>query len=83
MFYIMILINAIFIAAQIHVSKKYQYRRSLLVALLYTLYVSIIFPYVTFEFIYIYLSVMLWLFFFACFFMRDRLFDYKKRPGHK
>lgn len=74
MFYIKILINALFIAAQIHVSTKYQYKRSFLVALLYTIYVSIIFPYVTFGYIYLYLSVMLWLFFSASFFMRDRLF---------
>lgn len=74
MFYIKILINALFIAAQIHVSTKYQYKRSFLVALLYTIYVSIIFPYVTFGYIYLYLSVMLWLFFSATFFMRDRLF---------
>lgn len=74
MFYIKILINALFIAAQIHVSTKYQYKRSFLVALLYTIYVSIILPYVTFGYIYLYLSVMLWLFFSASFFMRDRLF---------
>lgn len=74
MFYIKILINALFIAAQIHVSTKYQYKRSFLVALLYTIYVSIIFPYVTFGYIYLYLSVMLWLFFSASFFMRNRLF---------
>ncbi|OBW51543.1 hypothetical protein A9986_15645 [Solibacillus silvestris] len=74
MLYIKILINALFIAAQIHVSTKYQYRRSFLVALSYTIYVIIILPYVTFEYIYLYLSLMLWLFFSACFFMRDRLF---------
>lgn len=74
MLYIKILINALFIAAQIHVSTKYQYRRSFLVALSYTIYVIIILPYVTFEYIYLYLSLMLWLFFNACFFMRDRLF---------
>lgn len=75
MFYIKILINALFIAAQIRVSTKYQYKRSFLVALLYTIYVSIILPYVTFEYIYLYLSLMLWLFFSASFFMRDRLFS--------
>lgn len=74
MLYIKILINALFIAAQIHVSTKYQYRRSFLVALSYTIYVIIILPYVTLEYIYLYLSLMLWLFFSACFFMRDRLF---------
>lgn len=75
MFYIKILINALFIAAQVHVSTKYQYKRSFLIALLYTIYVSIILPYVTFEYIYLYLSLMLWLFFSASFFMRDRLFS--------
>lgn len=74
MLYIKILINALFIGAQIHVSTKYQYKRSFLVAFLYTIYVSIILPYVTFGYIYLYLSVMLWLFFSASFFMRDRLF---------
>lgn len=75
MFYIKILINALFIAAQVHVSTKYQYKRSFLVALLYTIYVSIILPYVTFEYLYLYLSLILWLFFSASFFMRDRLFS--------
>lgn len=75
MFYIKILINALFIATQIHVSTKHHFKRSFLVALLYTVYVIIILPYVTFEYIYLYLCMMLWLFSVASFFMRDRLFS--------
>lgn len=75
MFYIMILINALFIVAQIHVSTKLKYKHSFLVALLYTIYVIIIFPYVIYEYIYLYLCMMLWLFFSASFFMRHRLFS--------
>lgn len=74
MFYLKILINVLFIVAQINVSTKSQYKRSFLVALLYTIYIIIILPYATFEYIYLYLCMMLWLFFGASFFMRDRLF---------
>lgn len=84
MFFTKVFINALFIATQIHFSTTYQYKRSLLVAILFTTYVYIIFPHVTYGFIYIFLIIMLWLLFSASYFQRTQLFDsYKSRTESK
>lgn len=78
MFYIKILVNLLFIVVQIRVSTNYQYKRSLLVAILYTMYVIIIFPHITYGYIYLYLCIMLWFFFAVAYFQRENLFSSKK-----
>ena len=84
MFFTKVFVNALFIATQIQFSTTYQYKRSLLVAILYTTYVYIIFPHVTYGFIYVFLLIMLWLLFSASYFQRTHLFDsYKSRTESK
>ena len=75
MFFIKIFVNLLFIVAQIHFSTTYQYKHSLLVAVLYTTYAYIIFPHVTYGFIYVFLLIMLWLLFSVSYFQRNHLFD--------
>ena len=78
MFYIKILINALFLTAQIYVSAKYQYKRSIIITILYIIYVILVFPYVTYSSIYIYLILMNCLFSWAAYYQRDRLYMSKK-----
>ena len=78
MFFIKIFVNLLFIVAQIQFSTTYQYKRSLLVAILYTLYVYVIYPYVTYGYIYVFLSIMLWLLFSSSYYQRTHLYHSKK-----
>ncbi|MER1957625.1 MAG: hypothetical protein ABS942_09600 [Solibacillus sp.] len=78
MFFVKLLINLLFIGTQIHVSTKYKWKRSLAIALLFTIYTIIMFPHVKFHFFYLYLCLFLWAFFVAAFFQRDRLYQSKK-----
>ena len=78
MFYIKILINALFLTAQIYVSTKYQYKRSIIITILYIIYVILVFPYVTYSSIYISLILMNFLFSWAAYYQRDRLYMSKK-----
>lgn len=78
MFFVMLLINLLFLGTQIYVSTKYQWERSLTIALLFTTYTIIAFPHMKFHFIYLFLAVFIWFFFIAAFFQRDKLFQSKK-----
>lgn len=78
MFYIKILTNALFLTAQIYVSTKYQYKRSIIVTLLYIVYVILVFPYITYSYIYVYLIFMNCIFSWATYYQRDRLYMSKK-----
>ena len=83
MFFIKIFVNSLFIVAQIHFSTGYQYKRSLLVAILYTAFVYIVFPHVTYGYIYVFLMIMLWLLFCASYFQRNHFYHSKSRTEIK
>lgn len=72
-YFLKIVINALLIGFQIHVSTKYQYIRSFLIALIYTVYVLCVAPYVTFLYVYWFICLMLWLFAVASYSMRHKL----------
>ncbi|WP_274308132.1 hypothetical protein [Solibacillus daqui] len=76
--FILKLLNLLFIGTQIYFSSKYKWKHSLAIALLFTLYVTFIFPHVTFQYIYLYLCLFLWLLFVAAFFQRDKLYQSPK-----
>lgn len=78
MLFVKLLINLLFIGTQIHVSTKFKWKRSLVVALLFTIYTIIIFPQAKFQFFYLYLCFFMWIFFVAAFFQRDKLYQAKK-----
>lgn len=77
MFLVILLINLLFISAQIHFSSTYNWKHSIVNALSFTIYAVIVFPHATFQFIYIYLDFFFWLLSIGAFLQRDKLFKEK------
>jgi hypothetical protein len=75
--YLKITINALFLILSLHFSMKYQYKRSITVAIIYTLYIIFIAPYTTLYYSYLFLCQMIWLLALASYFQRSK-YEYKQ-----
>ena len=73
------LVNLLFIVVQATVSANYHYKTSLLITILYTLWVILMIPYVDFIVFGCLICFLFWLMSIACYNMRDRTYSRKHR----
>ena len=72
MLHLFMLVNLLFIIVQTTVSVKYYFKSSLLITILFTLWVILMSPYVDLIVIGHLICVLFWLMSIACYNMRDR-----------